>query len=81
MQCNVFIMPQIMLAVGLDTTTGNPVSLYCGQDASAAKTALDDAGTAGTVNIGYVFKNPEAQLTLRYGPGFATAEAAVASGA
>jgi hypothetical protein len=67
---------QIMLAVGLDTTTGNPVSLYCGEDASAAKTAFDDAGTAGTVNIGFLYRNPEPQLTLRYGPGLPAAVSA-----
>jgi hypothetical protein len=57
-----------MLAVGIDVNN-NPYTAYCGQDYSAAKSALDDAGNQGTITIGYIFKNPPANETLRYGPG------------
>jgi hypothetical protein len=61
-------MPQVVIAIGFDAQD-NPVNLYTGLDYQLAKSALDDAGTAGSVNIGYILKNPPAELVLRYGPG------------
>jgi len=46
-----------MLSVGIDTR-GNPVNLYTDKDFIVAQGALDAAGQAGTVDIGYIFKKP-----------------------
>jgi hypothetical protein len=67
MKCNVFLMVQIMIGIGVDPA-GSLTNLYTGPDAQAAKSAVDSAGTAGTILEGYVFRNPQPQLTLRYGP-------------
>jgi hypothetical protein len=61
-------MPQIVLAVGLDAQN-NVTSLYVGASEAAAQVAVDAAGKADTINIGYVYDNPPTSLTLRYGPG------------
>ena len=34
-----------------------------------AEDAVDEQGQLGTIIEGYVFRNPLATLTLRYGPG------------
>ena len=60
-------MVQIMIGAGVDAD-GNLVACYLGPDASAAKDAVDSAGVGGKILEGYVFKNPQPQLTLRYGP-------------
>jgi hypothetical protein len=69
-KCNAFakaLMIQITLAVGINDRS-NVINLYTGEDAAAAQAAVDAAGQAGTINIGYVFKNPPPVVTLRYGP-------------
>jgi hypothetical protein len=48
---------EIVLGVGLDKD-GNAVNLYTGADETAAKDAIHSAGTAGTINIGYVYELP-----------------------
>jgi hypothetical protein len=63
LKCNVFFLPQIMLAVGLDITTGNPVNVYTGQDYSAAKDAVDAAGQSGTI-----LKDTSLKIRRRHSP-------------
>ena len=60
-----------MIGIGVDAA-GNVTNLYTGPDAQAAKDAVDSAGTGGAILEGFVFKNPQPQLTLRYGPGLVT---------
>jgi hypothetical protein len=75
LKSNVFaaLMIQMMFGVGVNAEDSITV-LYAGQDYSAAKDAVDAAGQAGTIIEGYVFKNPPATLTLRYGPGVTVAQ-------
>jgi hypothetical protein len=68
LKCNVFLMVQITLGLGVDAD-GSVTNLYTGPDASAAKDAVDAAGTKGTILEGYVYRNPPPVITLRYGPG------------
>ena len=42
--------------------------------------AIDVAGKAGTINLGFVYENPPASVVLRFGPGMVGAETAAASG-
>jgi hypothetical protein len=43
-------------------------NLYTGASFVDAKAAVDAAGQAGTISLGYVYSNPPALETLRYGP-------------
>jgi hypothetical protein len=61
-------MVTIAIGAGVDVN-GNVVDLYVGSDFSAAKSAVDAAGTGGQILEGYVFLNPPPKTTLRYGPG------------
>jgi hypothetical protein len=44
-------------------------SLYAGASEAAAQAAVDAAGKADTINIGYVYDSPPTSRTLCYGPG------------
>ena len=72
MQCVWELYPQIVLAIGLDSQD-NVISLYAGSDEAAALAAIDAAGKAGTINLGFVYDYPPASGVLRYPPASATA--------
>jgi hypothetical protein len=59
-------MPQVVIAVGFDAQN-NVTNLYTGADKNAAQAAIEAAGQAATIIIGYLYQNPPATLTLRYG--------------
>ena len=73
MQCVWELYPQIVLAIGLHSQD-NVISLYAGSDEAAALAAIDAAGKAGTINLGFVYENPPASVVLRFGPGMGGAE-------
>jgi hypothetical protein len=58
--------PQVVIAVGFDAQN-NVTLLYTGLHAAAAQDAIHSAGEAGSISIGYLYENPPATLTLRYG--------------
>jgi hypothetical protein len=62
-------MPQIMLGLGVDAQ-GNVTNLYTGGSFVDAQAAVDAAGQAGSISIGYVFKTPTSavSVTLRTRP-------------
>jgi len=68
-------MPQVILGIGIQPD-GTPVNLYIGDDAVAAETAVDTAGLAGSINLGYIYENPPVTTTFRYsGAGSSSAPA------
>jgi len=69
----------IVLGVGIDSAGVMDV-YYKGQDFEAAKTAIHDAGQAGTILEGFVYRNPPPSLVMRFGPGMTLAAADASAG-
>jgi hypothetical protein len=56
-----------VIAVGLDQS-GKLIDVYTGQDSAAAQAALHNAGQGGQITMGWVYKYPTPDVTLRFGP-------------
>lgn len=58
-------MSRLVFAIGL-TAAGEPVAIYLGKDADAARLALDQAGASKQIETGYLFRNPSPDRRITY---------------